>query len=80
MNNASEVVIATVRTKWKRKPPLCHPERSRGICSFPPPSIECLGNPRLFIPSSQACGKLRQKDTCNRPGGKSRRAGRQKRR
>jgi hypothetical protein len=32
-NAAPPFVISTIHTKWKRHPPLCHPERSRGICS-----------------------------------------------
>jgi hypothetical protein len=28
-------IIRSIGSKWKRYPPLCHPERSRGICSAP---------------------------------------------
>src|SRR5271169_4467982 len=31
---------------WKRHPPLCHPERSRGICSSADLSWECVSTER----------------------------------
>ena len=31
-------------SQWKRRPLLCHPERSRGICSFADPSWKCFSN------------------------------------
>ena len=30
------------RSPWKRTPPLCHPERSRGICSSADHSWKCF--------------------------------------
>ena len=34
MNEVYGAVFTTTTPQWKRRPPLCHPERSRGICSF----------------------------------------------
>src|ERR1700733_2329605 len=28
-------IIPRIESEWERHPPLCHPERSRGICSAP---------------------------------------------
>jgi hypothetical protein len=27
-------LLSSIRAQWKRRPSLCHPERSRGICGF----------------------------------------------
>ena len=37
------------RSSWKRRPPLCHPERSRGICSSGDLSWECFSAERTPI-------------------------------
>jgi hypothetical protein len=36
-------LIRGIESEWKRYPSLCHPERSRGICSAP------LGAPKFFM-------------------------------
>jgi len=35
-------VCSSNRSPWKRRPPLCHPERSRGICSSADLFGECF--------------------------------------
>jgi hypothetical protein len=35
-------LIRRIGSEWKRKPTLCHPERSRGICSSADPSWKCF--------------------------------------
>src|SRR5580704_11569458 len=43
-NNKMQTLLflqPTTDHKWKPHPPLCHPERSRGICSFTQTSNEC---------------------------------------
>jgi hypothetical protein len=35
--------LSSDRSPWKLRPPLCHWERSRGICSFTPPHTDVVG-------------------------------------
>ena len=35
------------RSLWKRRPPLCHPERSRGICSSADLYWKCFSTERF---------------------------------
>ena len=35
-------LLSSDPSPWKRRPPLCHPERSRGVCSSADLSWKCL--------------------------------------
>jgi hypothetical protein len=35
-------IIRMIESEWKRRRPLCHPERSRGICSSVDLSWKCF--------------------------------------
>ena len=37
-------LLSSSRSLWKRRPLLCHPERSRGICSFRGPLLDMLSD------------------------------------
>src|SRR5580693_4184394 len=39
-------IIRSTESEWKRHPPLCHPERSRGICSSTDLSWKCFSTKR----------------------------------
>jgi hypothetical protein len=39
-------LLSSNRSPWKRRPPLCHPERSRGICSSADLSWKCFSTER----------------------------------
>jgi hypothetical protein len=39
-------LLSSNRSPWKRRPPLCHPERCRGICSSADLSWKCFSTER----------------------------------
>jgi hypothetical protein len=41
----------SIKRTWKRDPPLCHPERSRGICSSADLSWRCFSRERSREPA-----------------------------
>jgi hypothetical protein len=42
-------LLSTNRSPWKHRPPLCHPERSRGICGSADHSWECFSTERSAV-------------------------------
>ena len=42
-------LLSTNRSPWKHRPPLCHPERSRGICGSADHSWECFSTERSEV-------------------------------
>jgi hypothetical protein len=42
-------LLSSHRSSWKRRSPLCHPERSRGICSSTDHSWECFSTERSEV-------------------------------
>src|ERR1700685_427403 len=42
-------LLSTNRSPWKHRPPLCHPERSRGICGSADHSWECFSTEGLRL-------------------------------
>ncbi len=42
-------LLSSNRSLWKRSPPLCHPERSRGICSSADLYWKCFPTERTRI-------------------------------
>src|SRR3984885_1652533 len=52
-------ILRSIESEWKRRPPLCHPERSRGICSSADPSWKCVSP--LFIRRLFQCFRMQTK-------------------
>jgi hypothetical protein len=54
-------LLSSNRSLWKRRPPLCHPERSRGICGSADLYWKCFSTERTRIsyfaaPTAPTCG------------------------
>ena len=45
-------LLSSNRSLWNRRPPLCHPERSRGICSSADLSWKCFSTERSAVEGS----------------------------
>jgi outer membrane protein assembly factor BamB len=53
-------ILFSNRCPWKRYPPFCHPERSRGTCGSADPSWECFSLVALFFATALLFSGLAQ--------------------
>ena len=49
------LILGVFKPWWKRRPTLCHPERSRGICSSAGPSWKCFFDRVLMQVEVKVC-------------------------
>ena len=66
-------LIRTIESAWKRHPPLCHPERSRGICGAPldPPEFPVSNLPLHARSGTKGAATLPRKVVAREEMGRS---------
>jgi hypothetical protein len=54
----SAVLLPSTHSQWKRRPPICHPERSRGICSAPRMAPKASGSHTRSLAPAPPVGQI----------------------